>query len=146
MKTFTIGFTQKSAEQFFTKLHQHGVHTVLDIRLKHNSQLSGFAKSRDLPYLCRTLANCDYHILPELAPKADMLKAYRQGTLSWNGYEQEYNNLMIQRHITQQISAADIDGACLLCSEHQPHFCHRRLAVEYLKEAFNLDLKVVHIV
>lgn len=146
MTMFTIGFTQKSAEQFFSQLRRHGVKNVLDTRLKHNSQLSGFAKSRDLPYLCRALGECDYHIFPELAPEAAMLNAYRKGTLGWDAYESEYTNLMIRRRIAQQLTPAELDGVCLLCSEHTPHFCHRRLAVEYINRELKLDLKVVHIV
>ena len=44
LKLFTIGFTKKSAERFFTLLKDAGVKRVLDIRLNNVSQLSGFAK------------------------------------------------------------------------------------------------------
>ncbi len=44
IKLFTIGFTKKSAEQFFTKLQQAGVARVLDVRLNNRSQLAGFAR------------------------------------------------------------------------------------------------------
>jgi uncharacterized protein (DUF488 family) len=44
MKLFTIGFTQKSAETFFTKLRKAGVRRLIDIRLNNQSQLAGFAK------------------------------------------------------------------------------------------------------
>ena len=43
MKLYTIGFTQKPAERFFGLLAEHGVEQVIDIRLKPNGQLSGFA-------------------------------------------------------------------------------------------------------
>ena len=41
MRLHTIGFTQKSAEQFFTLLKDAGVRRVLDIRLNNRSQLAG---------------------------------------------------------------------------------------------------------
>ena len=44
MKIFTIGFTKKSAEQFFGSLHLAGVKRVVDVRLNNVSQLAGFAK------------------------------------------------------------------------------------------------------
>jgi uncharacterized protein (DUF488 family) len=50
MQLYTIGFTQKSAEHFFTLLRTNQVQVLVDTRLKPDSQLSGFAKGRDLPY------------------------------------------------------------------------------------------------
>ena len=45
MKTlFTIGFTKKTAEQFFNLLYVNHVRRLIDVRLSNNSQLAGFAK------------------------------------------------------------------------------------------------------
>ena len=44
MKLKTIGFTQKSAEEFFALLRENGVERVVDIREHPGGQLSGFAK------------------------------------------------------------------------------------------------------
>jgi hypothetical protein len=40
-----------------------------------------------------------------------------------------------------------LDGACLLCSEHAPDRCHRRLAAEYLRDAFASagTIEIVHL-
>ena len=51
MRIFTIGFTKKSAEEFFTLLENSGVKRVVDVRLNNSSQLAGFSKGRDLSYL-----------------------------------------------------------------------------------------------
>ena len=48
VKVFTIGFTKKTAEEFFTHLIRAGVKRVIDIRLNNVSQLAGFAKRDDL--------------------------------------------------------------------------------------------------
>lgn len=50
MKLFTIGFTKKPAEKFFSMLNDAGVKRVVDIRLNNTSQLAGFAKKEDLVY------------------------------------------------------------------------------------------------
>jgi len=55
MKIFTIGFTKKSAEEFFTLLKDAGVRRVIDIRLNNTSQLAGFAKARDLEYFLKAI-------------------------------------------------------------------------------------------
>lgn len=41
MKLFTIGFTKKSAEEFFAHLQNAGVHRIVDIRLNNTSQIAG---------------------------------------------------------------------------------------------------------
>ena len=48
---FTIGFTQKTAQDFFNSIKTSGIKKVIDIRLKNASQLSGFAKMVDLKAL-----------------------------------------------------------------------------------------------
>ncbi len=50
IKLFTVGFTQKSAREFFTALKDAGVKRVVDVRLNNNSQLAGFSKKDDLPF------------------------------------------------------------------------------------------------
>jgi uncharacterized protein (DUF488 family) len=55
MKLFTIGFTQKSAETFFELLNTNKVQMLIDVRLKPDGQLAGFAKKNDLPYFLSNL-------------------------------------------------------------------------------------------
>ncbi len=47
---FTIGFTKKTAEEFFALLQNAGVRKVVDIRENPGGQLSGFAKHPDLRF------------------------------------------------------------------------------------------------
>ena len=61
MKLYTIGFTQKSAQQFFDILKKNKVERVIDIRLHPEGQLAGFSKKDDLRYFLKTLIDCDYH-------------------------------------------------------------------------------------
>ena len=55
IKLFTIGFTQKSAREFFTALKDAGVKRVVDVRLNNNSQLAGFSKKDDLPFFLKEI-------------------------------------------------------------------------------------------
>ena len=55
MQLFTIGFTRKTAEQFFTKLKAAGVLRVLDVRLNNSSQLAGFTKKDDLKFFLESI-------------------------------------------------------------------------------------------
>lgn len=131
---FTIGFTRKSAERFFTTLREAGVRTLIDVRLNNVSQLAGFSKRDDLAFFLREIAGIDYLHLTELAPTSEMLAAYQKKESSWSVYEQQFLELMGARRIEQTLSRELLQKSCLLCSEHQPRHCHRRLVAEYLEK------------
>lgn len=75
---FTIGFTQKSAENFFETLIQAKVKQVIDTRLNNISQLAGFAKKADLEYFLQKIGKIDYVHLLDLAPTQDLLDEYKK--------------------------------------------------------------------
>ncbi len=133
MKLFTIGFTQKNAEKFFGRLKQEGLTKVIDTRLNNVSQLAGFTKKDDLRFFLREILGIDYVHMPALAPTKDILDAYKKKGGDWSSYEKEFNSLIVSRDVANKLQPADMDGACLLCSEPTPHYCHRRLVAEYLQ-------------
>ena len=142
---FTIGFTQKSAETFFDFIKSSSIHTLIDVRLNNSSQLAGYAKKNDLKYFLKTICNTDYVHVPELAPTKSILNGYKKGEIAWEVYEDKFLNLMSQRNIERMFKPEQLANNCLLCSEHEPHFCHRRLVVEYLNKESNMALKVKHL-
>ncbi|MFV0596972.1 DUF488 family protein [Shewanella sp.] len=145
MNIYTIGFTKKTAESFFGYLNSSGIKTLIDVRLNNTSQLSGFAKRDDLKFFLKELCETNYVHMPELAPTIEILKPYQNKEISWKSYEDKFLNLMAQRNIEKQLPSSLLDHGCLLCSEHEPHFCHRRLVVEYLNKTTNLNLDVKHL-
>jgi uncharacterized protein (DUF488 family) len=144
MKLFTVGFTKKSAEEFFTGLQKAGVRRVVDIRLNNTSQIAGFAKARDLQFFLRAIAGVDYVHMPDFAPTKDMLDDFKKSKASWTEYERRFRDLMAERRIVETASELLRDGDCLLCSEHTPEHCHRRLAAEHIQEHL-ADVEVVHL-
>lgn len=46
IEIFTIGFTQKTAQEFFDNLTASKVKCVIDTRVNNVSQLAGFAKKK----------------------------------------------------------------------------------------------------
>ena len=145
MKIFTIGFTKKSAESFFTKLQLAGVSRLVDIRLNNVSQLAGFAKRDDLRYFVRAICHIDYMHLPELAPTQRILDEYKRHKGDWNLYERQFIDLLTARQVANNVSHEVLDGACLLWSEDRPTHCHRRLVAEYLKDKWG-DVQIEHII
>jgi len=131
MNIFTIGFSQKTAEQFFTLLTKNNVKKLIDIRLNNKSQLAGFANAKYLPYFLK-LHNIEYEYKPELAPSKELLNGYKNKIISWEEYIKVYNKLLIDRDILKNISIEELNNAVLLCSEPTAEQCHRRLLAEYL--------------
>jgi uncharacterized protein (DUF488 family) len=129
---FTIGFTQKSAEQFFGLLQDARVQRVIDIRENRAGQLSGFAKYPDIAFFLDRLLGIEYVYEPLLAPSPQVRQAYR-ATKDWQQYETSFLELMEQRNILENMELAKFEGCvALLCSEPGPEKCHRRLVAEML--------------
>ena len=143
-KLFTIGFTKKTAENFFTTLKKSGVSKVIDVRLNNVSQLSGFAKKKDLIYFLHELCSCDYIHKPNFAPTKEILDKYKKKQISWEEYEQKFIKIMRERSLEKFIQPDELNNSCLLCSENKPENCHRRLVAEYLGAKFK-NLKIVHL-
>lgn len=145
MKLFTVGFTKKSAETFFTVLQKAGVKRLIDVRLNNISQLAGFTKKDDLRYFTKAICNIEYAHLPELAPTADILNPYKKAKNGdWQLYERQFLELIRGRHIENTVPRELLDGGCLLCSEEKPDRCHRRLVAEYLREKWS-DVDIEHL-
>jgi uncharacterized protein (DUF488 family) len=147
VKIFTIGFTKKSAQTFFTSLTNAGVKRLVDVRLKNDSQLAGFSKKEDLRYFAKSICGIDYVHVPTLAPTADILDAYKKHKGDWGMYERQFLELMRSRRIEETVSPEMLEGGCLLCSEEKPDHCHRRLVAEYLKEKWGnlVNIEIEHI-
>jgi uncharacterized protein (DUF488 family) len=133
IRLFTIGFTGKSAKEFFEKLRRAGVRRLVDTRLNNVSQLSGFTKKRDLEYFLHAIADIEYVHDVQLAPTKDILDDYKKKRIDWSQYERCFRKLMETRQPDKLLSPDELDHACLLCSEPTPEHCHRRLVAEYLK-------------
>ena len=142
---YTIGFTKKTAAEFFEMLRKSGTKRVVDVRLNNVSQLAGFSKKDDLQYFLKEIVGIDYIHMPLLAPTSDILDAYKKHKGDWSIYEPAFLDLMKKREIEKRIDPATIKGGCLLCSEDKPHHCHRRLVVEYLKSKWG-ELDIQHLI
>ncbi|MGK7925109.1 MAG: DUF488 family protein [Spirulina sp.] len=141
---FTIGFTKKSAREFFELLKRSGVKRIIDTRLNNVSQLAGFAKRKDLEYFLNVIGNIEYFHLLDLAPTKDILDAYKKQKGDWETYEKQFLTLMEEREIEKKVAPELLHESCLLCSEAQPHYCHRRLVAEYLNQKWG-NVRIHHL-
>lgn len=144
---FTIGFTQKNAENFFDLLTQNKIDLLIDIRLNNTSQLAGFAKYPDIQFFLKRIGQINYVHDIALSPTEDLLKDYKNKKISWSEYESVFEKIMLERnignHIQEQYTKLSDKNICLLCSEPTASQCHRRLVAEHFKKVLKMD--VVHL-
>jgi uncharacterized protein (DUF488 family) len=145
MKLYTIGFTKKSAEEFFGLLKTSGVRRVIDIRLHPSGQLAGFTKQDDLAYFLAHLVDCDYRHMEVLAPSESILSDYRKDH-NWARYVERFEALMDERNVPGCLDKSTFEQrtCCLLCSEAMPDRCHRRLVAERLAKHWP-GLEIIHL-
>jgi uncharacterized protein (DUF488 family) len=142
---YTIGFTTKTAAEFFGALRTAGIRHLIDVRLNNSSQVAGFTKRRDLPFLLAEICQADYTHEPLLAPTPELLQAYRKGAIVWDEYARLFHQLITERRVEERLDRATFAvPTALLCSEPTADRCHRRLVVEYLEAAWG-GLQVVHL-
>ena len=108
---FNIGFTQKTAEEFFEKLKKNKIDCLVDIRLNTKGQLSRFAFEKDLPYFLEKLVDgCDYVHRVDLAPSKELLaktrdkanpmsKDYKLFELEFNDYLKKKSKTYVQMQL-----------------------------------------------
>jgi uncharacterized protein (DUF488 family) len=145
MEIYSIGFTQKSASEFFSTLKAHGIERLLDVRLNNTSQLAGFAKQADLAYFLSEICGAVYEHEPLLAPTQEMLDAFKKRKGSWEDYTKDYLALIRSRKVESVLSRESFQKkTVLLCSEPTAEHCHRRLALEYLQQEWG-GVRIIHL-
>lgn len=145
---FNIGFTQKTAEEFFGILRENKIDCLVDVRLNPNGQLSRFAFEKDLPYFLDKLADgCKYVHRVDLAPKKELLKEIRtKGSAMSKDYK------VFEKAFKQQLEKESkienfveqfnkFQNVVLLCSEPTTEKCHRRVISEVLLNKFGSAIK-----
>ncbi len=146
MRLYTIGFTQKSAEQFFGLIKAHDIRLLVDIRLNNASQLAGFTKGGDLAYFLKELCGCEYRHATEFTPTKELMESYRQKTISDEDFRDRYAALMAERGSCKTFAQryGEFERACLLCSEPEAKHCHRGVLADLLQKE-QKALEIVHI-
>ena len=137
MDIYTIGFTKKTAKEFFELLRKNRIKLLVDIRLNNKSQLAAFTKGNDLEFFLKELCGIEYLHDISLAPTDKILSDYKKNIITWQQYEEQFipllerrnkDNCLIDRYKDR------MDGICFLCSEVTPEHCHRRLVAEFMAE------------
>jgi len=127
---FTSGYEGLVQEQLLDRLAAAGVATLLDVRAVAQSRKAGFSKTL-LGTSAATRGIAYVHLRSLGTPKAGRIAA-RAGRA-------EEMAAIFSAHMTTEAAQAGLDEAvavasagptCLLCFEHDPHLCHRRIVAE----------------
>jgi uncharacterized protein (DUF488 family) len=145
LKLYTIGFSGKTAQQFFEILKMNKIDCLLDIRIYPSNDDAGFCNQVDLPYFLEEIANCAYKYCPELAPTEQLLDDYHLDP-DWQKYVKLFALLMEERKIPFSLDREFFEArkCCLLCFEPTAEFCHRRLVSERIQDQWT-DVEVIHL-
>lgn len=143
IKLFNIGFTQKTAKEFFGIIKANKIDCLVDVRLNPDGQLSRFAFGQDLPFFLSELANgCEYKHRVDLAPTKELLKEVRDKSCpmskDYKLFEVAYmKQLETKSNISNFVEEfGKYENVVLLCSEPTNEKCHRRVLSGLLLEKF----------
>jgi len=120
MHIFTIGYSKRSAPEFFGALRRAGIRRCVDVRLANTSQLAGFTKRGDLPFFLRELCGAEYIAEPLLVPTRDLVDAYRKGKASWEEYERRFLQLLAERKVEVELDPRLFDVPTVLPASSKP--------------------------
>jgi uncharacterized protein (DUF488 family) len=127
---FTVGYGGRKPDEFARLLADHGVKTVVDVRLRPDkASMGSYAKAREpdkgiAGLLAR--AGVGYVSLPELG---NLFLDYSDWPARYAEFLERAGPLLFDR-------IADIPGpVCLMCAEKKVAECHRRHVAEYLARA-----------
>lgn len=139
IKLFNIGFTQKTAKEFFGIIKANKIDCLVDVRLNPNGQLSRFAFEKDLPFFLSELANgCKYKHRVDLAPTKELLQEVRDKSCpmskDYKLFEIAYRKqLETKSNISNFVEEfGKYENVVLLCSEPTNEKCHRRVLSDLL--------------
>lgn len=141
---FTSGYEGETINGFIEKILNNGVETIIDIRENPFSRKPGFSKKIFQKVL--TDRGIEYLHFKELGtPKP--LRKFLADVGDYQTFFEEYKNFLMefQDSIDDIVEIGSQKNICLLCFEKDPHYCHRKVIAELLKDYTGREITVIHI-
>jgi uncharacterized protein (DUF488 family) len=133
---FTVGYSGRKTEEIIEALTKYGIRTLIDIRQNPVSMYRPELSKNNLAGLLRD-SGINYVHLPQLGVPRDIrAKAIETGTreVIWDWYDGHVIPSFLGRNLHFFLNGFE-HPAALMCTEIDPHECHRHrlsLALEQL--------------
>lgn len=142
----TLGYEQSDVQDYISRLEEHGVTVVVDVRDMPLSRKKGFSKNQ-LNTLLEEAGISYIHYRSLGAPKALRVELIETGR--WSNYASKYRDQVLRHRkdeVDELVDLAREETISLLCFERDPMECHRSIvAREMEKRAKGFELSVKHI-
>ncbi|HEY0641675.1 MAG TPA: DUF488 domain-containing protein [Pseudonocardiaceae bacterium] len=139
----TIGYERRPVEDLVATLLAAGARTVADVRLTPSSRKPGYSRRRLSEAL--PAAGLRYVHLPALGNPRDNRAAFHAGRPeALERFHAQLATPVAAEALRSVLLLAAEGPVALLCLEHEPDRCHRRLIAEHL-HALDPALGVEHL-
>ncbi len=137
MQGYTVGYGGRQPQAFVALLQQHGIATVVDVRLRPDRASMGvYARARSAEKGIQGLlagGGMDYASLPELG---NLFMECEDWAPRYARLFAAMGPLLLERLAAQPLPW------CLLCAERQATACHRQYIAEHLTQQ---GWEIIHI-
>lgn len=142
---FTIGYEERSIDEFLGRLKKHGITTLIDVRQIPHSRKRDFSKSRITEHL-RSVGIRYIHMGKLGSPKP--LRAKLHEDKNYDSFFEEYLKYIEplrsdMEELYEDIIAHNI--SCFMCMERDFSQCHRSVVAKKIKEIDGNGLVITHI-
>lgn len=144
MTLFTSGYEGETINFFLHKLLTRQIKTVIDIRQNPFSRKEGFSKQSLSKYL--TYSGIKYYHFRELGTP-EPLRNYLAEKGDYEKFFELYKSFLpeFRDSLDDLVDMGTKEEICILCFEKDPHFCHRTVVAELLKEYSGKKIQIVHL-
>jgi uncharacterized protein (DUF488 family) len=140
---YTIGYEDATVDALMRRLEASNIEVLIDVRAVPLSRKPGFSKN----FLAERLAasGIEYLGLKVLGTPAAGRNAARRGRIQEMRaiFSAHMNTRIAQEDLERAIETAKRQPSCLLCFEHAPGMCHRKIVADIMAE--KTGLKVDHL-
>lgn len=141
---FTIGYEGEDIETFLSRLLDHDIKQVIDVREIPLSRKKGFSKTILREQLAQH--DIDYVHMRELgSPSLLRKKLYRDGDFDYFFKRYEEYLEKHQRELEELYEVVTEKLSCLLCFEKDASNCHRRSVADKINSINGMRFRIEHI-
>ena len=139
---YTIGHSNHTGEAFLALLQQHGINCLVDVRSQPYSRYNPQFNRETLIKSLQTAQIRYLHMGDTLGGRPDQADLYDAGQTHPN-YSRQRLTDRYQQGLHQLVKLAHQTTVAMMCSEGNPHECHRLWLIT--PDLLDLGITVLHI-